>query len=262
MLEKHFGFTHLPFRKEILAPSLFRSQGHTELSGRLRTAIQHCQIAVVTGDTGTGKSTALRAVAHGLLGSGYRFLYTSNPTLSPREMYRQWLRDLHVPPPYTVADARRTLREALGSIRETGQVAAIVVDEAHLLTPALLDDLRMLTNFEMDGASIFALVLCGHPELDAQLSSPRNQAMAQRIGMRYRLGSMTWDETKGYIGHHLQLVGVTHQLITEGAMRQTFQHSHGIARRVNRIVLRSLEMACCHQRHLVDEEMTELALAE
>lgn len=260
MFELHFGFTQPPFRKDLPPQSLFRSQSHVELVARLRQAIERCHIAVATGDAGAGKSTALRAVAQTLGSSGYRFLYTPNPTLSARDLYRQWLRDLHMPPPYALAEARRVLREALVGGRETGKTTVLVVDEAHLLSPAMLDELRMLTNFEMDGAAVFALVLAGHPELDQVLSTPRNQALAQRIGLRLRVGSMTWDETKGYIVHHLEVAGVTRPLFTDGAMRQVFQHSHGIPRRVNKLALKALDLAFCHQKQLVDEEALELAL--
>jgi type II secretory pathway predicted ATPase ExeA len=260
VFEQHFGFTQPPFRKDLPPASLFRSEGYVELVTRLRQAAERCHIAVLTGDAGAGKSTALRSVAQ-ILGSGsYRFLYTANATMSARDLYRQWLRDLHMPPPYMLAEARRVLREALVSSRETGKTTVLIVDEAHLLSPAMLEELRMLTNFEMDGAAVFALVLAGHPELDQVLSTPRNQALAQRVGLRLRLGSMTWDETKGYIAHHLQVAGVSHPLLTEGAMRQVFQHSHGIPRRVNKLTLKALDLAHCHQKQLVDEELVELAL--
>lgn len=262
MFEQHFGFTQPPFRKDLPAQSLFRSEGHLELVARLRLAAERCHIAVVTGDAGAGKSTALRAVAQTLGLGGYRFLYTANPTVSARDLYRQWLRDLRMPPPYTAAEARRALREALVSSREAGKVTVLIVDEAHLLPPAMLDELRMLTNFEMDAAPVFALVLAGHPELADVLSLTRIQALAQRVGVRYHLGSMTWDETKAYVAHHCQVAGVTHALLTDGAMRQVFQHSHGIPRSVNRLVLRVLELAYCRQQQLVDEETVELALAE
>lgn len=262
MFEQHFGFTQPPFRKDLPPHSLYRSQGHVELTTRLRLAAERCHIAVVTGDAGAGKSTALRAVAQTLGLGGYRFLYAANPTLSARDLYRQWLRDLRVPPPYTAAEARRVLREAMVSSRETGKVTALVVDEAHLLAPAMLEELRMLTNFEIDAAPVFALILAGHPELAHVISSPRCQALAQRVGVRYHLGSMTWDETKAYVLHHFQLAGVTHPLVTDGAMRQVFQHSHGTPRSINRLILRTLELAYCHQQQLVDEEAVELALAE
>jgi type II secretory pathway predicted ATPase ExeA len=109
VFEQHFGFTQPPFRKDLPPPSLYRSQGHVELTTRLRLAAERCHIAIVTGGAGAGKSTALRAVAQTLGLGGYRFLYT-----------------------------------------------ALIVDEADLLAPAMLEELRMLTNFEMDAAPVFA----------------------------------------------------------------------------------------------------------
>lgn len=103
MFEQHFGFTQPPFRKDLPPPSLFRSQGYVELVTRLRQAVERCHIAVVTGDAGAGKSTALRSVAQTLGSGSYRSLYTANATMSARDLYRQWLRDLHMPPPYMLA---------------------------------------------------------------------------------------------------------------------------------------------------------------
>lgn len=263
MFESHFGFTQAPFRKDLPHSLLFPSQGYEELVARLRYAIERAQIILVTGDTGAGKSTAIRAVCQSLSPAHYRFLYVANPTMGPRDLYRDLLREIQIEPAWTTTDARRMLREAFVAERDQmGRIPVLVIDEAHLLKPAMLDEIRTLTSFEMDARPVFALVLAGHPDLARTLARKPHEAMSQRIGLRYHVTGMTWDETRKYVVHHLKVAGVERPLFTDGALRQLFQYSQGLPRKINGLALRSLETAFLRKHELVDESTLEIVLAE
>jgi type II secretory pathway predicted ATPase ExeA len=263
MFEAHFGFTQTPFRKDLPHSALFPSQGHQELVARLRYAVERAQIILVTGDIGAGKSTAIRAVYQSLSPAQYRFLYVANPTMGARDMYRELLREMQIEPAWTTADSRRLLREAFVAERDqVGRIPTLILDEAHALKQAMLDELRMLHNFEIDARPVFALVLAGHPDLARTLTRKPFEALNQRIGLRYHITGMPWDETRQYVGHHLKVAGVERPLFTEGALRQLFQYSQGVPRKINSLALRALETAYFRKHELVDESTLEIVLAE
>src|SRR5690606_8387210 len=124
----------------------------------------------------------------------------------------------HIEPPYTTPDARRVARDALTRLRREGQTPVLLVDEAQLPTPAMLEELRLMTNFEMDARSVFALILCGLPHLNRRLAVQTHASLAQRIGVRYHLVGMGREETKAYVAHHLKLVGVERALFADEAL--------------------------------------------
>lgn len=262
MFEKHFGFSMTPFRKDIPPMALYPSRGHRELVARLTQAIPRAEIICVTGDIGAGKSTAIRAAQQGLSAALYRFIYVPNPGMVARDLYHELLREMGLQPPWSTTGARRQLRDTFQALREDGRTPVVVLDEAHKLPPALLDELRMLTNFNMDSTPIFSLVLAGHPDLSRLLSRRGNEALAQRIGCRFHLTGMDWDEMRAYVAHHLKLAGVTRPVFTEDALRLLFQHSQGIPRRVNGLALQALEVAFLQEKELLDVATLELITAD
>jgi len=262
LLEQHFGFNTQPFRKDIPPLALYPSRGHRELVTKLTQAIPRAEIICVTGDIGAGKSTAIRAAQQNLNAALYRFIYVPNPGMVARDLYQELLREMGVQPPWRTPAARRQLRDTFQALREDGRTPVMVLDEAHKLPPALLDELRMLTNFNMDSTPVFAMVLAGHPDLSRLLSRRGNEALAQRIGCRFHLTGMDWEELKAYVAHHLQLAGVTRPIFTDDALRQLFQHSQGVPRRVNSLALQALEVAYLQEKELVDLSILELVTAD
>lgn len=262
LFEKHFGLSSTPFRKDIPPLALFPSRAHRELVTRLAQAIPRAEIMCVTGDIGAGKSTALRAAQHTLSPALYRFIYVPNPNMAARDLYQELLRELGVQPPWSTTSARRQLRDAFQALREDGRTPVVILDEAHKMPPGLLDEIRTLTSFNLDSTPVFALVLAGHPDLSRLLSRRGNEALSQRIGFRFHLTGMDWDETKAYIAHHLNLAGVVRPVFSEDALRLLFQHTQGIPRRVNSLALQALEVAYLQQHELVDLTTMELVTAD
>ena len=150
MFEAHFGFHHTPFGKDLLPEQLYSSTAFRELKERLRYAIERVRIMAVTGEVGAGKSTTLRAVTAQLPTALYRFMYLPKPINSPRDLFRELLQVLRIDPPWMAADARLRLREALETMKRDGLTPVLIQDEAQALTGATLEELRMLTSFDMD----------------------------------------------------------------------------------------------------------------
>ncbi len=166
MYEQYFGLSETPFTRHIPVTHLYGSQAHEELVARMQYVVQTRGFGVVTGEIGSGKSTAIRALFRKPDGSRYRLLYLSAASLNPRGFYRGLLEQLGLKAAFQRADCKRQLDRALMELWETQRRKTVVlIDEAHLLSPAMLEEVRFLSNHQMDSMSPLALLLVGQPEL-------------------------------------------------------------------------------------------------
>ena len=138
----------------------------------------------------------------------------------------------------------------------------IVCDEAHLLSGPELEELRFLTNSEMDSSSSFALILVGQPSLRQRLKLGTNSALDQRVSLRYALTSMTKSETHEYVSHHVKLAGRTDALFSDDAISLIHQVSRGLPRSINNYARQALVAAYANKSAIVDEKSVRHAVAE
>ena len=137
-----------------------------------------------------------------------------------------------------------------------------MVDEGHLLSTEQLEELRLLTNTEMDARSPFACVLLGQPTLRRRIRLGAFAALDQRIALRYELAGMDLQETAGYVKHHLQLAGRSDPLFSDDATALIHQTSRGIPRAVNNLAVQALVAAFADGKQIVDESSVRAAVTE
>jgi type II secretory pathway predicted ATPase ExeA len=261
VFEAYFGFEQPPFGRDLDAKSLFDSQGHRELLSRLEYAAQHRQFALMTGEVGSGKTTAVRALAAGLNPAKYRVLYISDSALTPRNFYWEALLQLEQKPCFMRGDAKRQFQRVILDLYENQRkTPVVIVDEGHLLSKEMLEEIRFLTNFRMDSFSPMSLILVGQPELRRILQMQVYEAIVQRLGVRFHLPGMEREETHDYIQHRLKVAGVTNPLFTEDAVDLIHEYSGGIARKVNNVCTACLLDAFAQRRNLVDDRMVRTIL--
>jgi len=253
--ESFFGFTRTPFGRDLPPDQLFPSQDHLEALARLNWAVMQRGLALLTGDVGSGKSTCLRALRAALDPLRSRWLYLPNPLLPSRGLYRQLLLGLGVEPRYHKSDTVNQLAQTLWSVFEQGKTPVVVIDDAHLLPEATLQELRLLTNFDMDSACPMALILVGQTPLRDRLRLSCYDHITQRLTVRYHMRGLTAPETREYIAHHLKVAGRTSPLFTPEAIEEIFQYARGIPRRVNHVCANSLLAAFIEQKDLVDQKL-------
>ena len=138
----------------------------------------------------------------------------------------------------------------------------LVIDEAHLLTPEQLEELRLLTNAELDSKSPFAGLLVGQPTLARSLRMGVFAALDQRIATRYALKPMDLGESASYLRHHLALVGRTDPLIADDAVARLHRVANGLPRALNNAAIAALMAAASEGKALVDETCAKKAVAE
>ena len=140
------------------------------------------------------------------------------------------------------------------SYKEQRKKTLLVIDDAHLVEDNLLEDLRLLTNFELDSADPLILLFVGHPSLRARLRKPIHQALLDRIQLHYRLEGLSASETDDYIDFHLQAAGSTRDAFTPEARQAIFEYAQGIPRRINAVALAALKKSSGRKIKPVDAE--------
>ena len=206
---------------------------------------------------------ALRAAVAALDPTRHQVIYIANPAFGTRGLYVTIVRALGAQPRYLKAELMAQASDLLAAeTAERHRRVVVICDESHLLQPDQLEELRLLTNSEMDSASPFAAILAGQPTLNRQLRMGMFAALDQRITVRYQMKGMTPDETAGYIRHHLEQAGRTAELFTDEAVAQIHQAARGKPRTVNNICTAALIATAGAGKNLAGHASARAAIAE
>lgn len=262
MNSPYFNFTREPFSRELAPGEVFTSKGHRELLARLKHAIETGSLAVITGQVGSGKSTALRAVMHSLDASRYRYLYLASSELTPSEFYKNLLYQINVRPGRSFSENKRLTTQNMLELYQKGIKPLVVIDEGQELTVPMLSELRFVLNYQTDSFSPLTVILSGQPQLAETLRLQVLECIRQRITVHYRLPCLEEGEISAYILHHLKIAGGDKQIFTEDAMKLIYQFSKGIARRINNICRYALVAAVGSDKPVIDVEAVQKALED
>jgi type II secretory pathway predicted ATPase ExeA len=225
----HFGLARTPFGKRIAAKDLFARQAHAEAVARISFCVAETALGVITGDVGAGKTVALRAAVAGLDPTRHQVIYIANPAFGTRGLYVTIVRALGAAPRYLKAELMAQASDLLAAeTAERHRQVVVICDEAHLLQPGQLEELRLLTNSEMDSASPFAGILAGQPTLNRQLRMGMFAALDQRIATRFSIKPMDLAESAAYLRHHLALAGREEPLFADDAIARLHRVASGL----------------------------------
>ena len=242
---------------------LHRHRAHAEAVARITYLVQERALGVVTGEVGAGKTVAALAATSALDPTRHTIIYLANPAVGTRGVYQAIIRALGAVPRFHKAALIHQAGELLAAEEaERGRRVVLVVDEGHLLSTEQLEELRLLTNIEMDARSPFACVLLGQPTLRRRIRLGAFAALDQRIALRYELAGMDLQETAGYVKHHLQLAGRSDPLFSDDATALIHQTSRGIPRAVNNLAVQALVAAFADGKQIVDESSVRAAVTE
>jgi type II secretory pathway predicted ATPase ExeA len=260
---QHFGFTRTPFSKSLAASELFSREPHQEAVARILHCIQESALGVITGAVGAGKTVAARAARSTLDPARYQVIYISNPAFGTRGLYVTVVRALGATPRFFKAEVMAQAQELLAAEeQDRHRRVVIVLDEAHLVSPAQLEELRLLTNADMDSRSPFAGILIGQPSLNQQLRNGLFSALDQRIATRFHIPPMDLGDSTAYLRHHLALAGRSDQLFADDAIVRLHRLSNGIPRALNNAAVSALIAAASDSKDIVDDASAKKAVAE
>jgi type II secretory pathway predicted ATPase ExeA len=263
MYPKHFGLSRLPFTNEIEADDLFPSGSLNELQIRLSHLVELRGIGLVTGDSGSGKTSACRKKIASLHTGLYRVLYVPLSTGNAMDLYKTIAWELGLPTERSRAALYKQIRTEVTRLCQEARCRPIlIIDEAHHLRSEVLEDLRLLTNYAMDSDNRLCLLFIGQPELRRRLGLAAHEALGQRIVVRYHVAGLTRDELPPYLTHLLRLAGTELPLFEPAAMEAIFQATSGLPRKLNLLAHHALMAAALAKAKTVSIEHVQAALPE
>ncbi len=263
MWESFFGFKKTPFSDSPDAKQLFDSGAWNQVRTRLEFLANHHGAGLLTGEVGSGKSTAARAFTATLNPNLYKILYVHFSAGSALDLLRQVARELNLEPAHCRGDLVRQIAEAVVRLNQSKKQHPILIcDEAQLLPHPALEQLPLLLNFDMDSSRYLTLLLVGQPLLRRTLSLQMHEALRQRISVQYHLEGLTREELDAYLAHQLKTAGVSQPLFDDTARQGLYQATKGIPRKVNKLALTALRMAASRKMQMVNETLLLDATSE
>jgi general secretion pathway protein A len=266
MYAAHFGLSREPFS---LAPDprfLFLSDRHREALAHLLYGVRGGGgFVLLTGEIGAGKTTVARGFLE-QLPPGCVVAWVFNPQLSELDLLQTLAGEFGLP---ALAGTDRTslkahidaLNRFLLAVHARGEQALVVIDEAQALQPAVLEQLRLLTNLETAERKLLQIVLIGQPELRGRIAGI--EQLAQRVVARFHLGALDEGETSQYVEHRLGVAGLRGPLpFDAAALRALHRHSAGVPRRINLLADRALLGAYGQGQRQVGRALVERAAGE
>jgi general secretion pathway protein A len=237
MYIEFYGLKELPFALTPDPRFIFFTPSHTEVMANLHYGIESGKgLIVVTGEVGTGKTTMLRWVMQ-RLDRTVMVAYIFNPRLSITEFYQHLAKLFDIRNWETKSDLLFELGKVLSARHSRGLRTVLIVDEAHGLSPQVLEEIRLLCNFESDTAKQLQIVLTGQPELREVLNYPELRQLKQRVALRCEIKALpNVEETTHYIKSRLQVAGAAFtDIFSPGAVDYIFRCTAGIPRAINNL---------------------------
>jgi type II secretory pathway predicted ATPase ExeA len=240
MFEEFFGLATKPFGKTPDPSFLFESRQHKEALARLEYAVEEKELALLVGDIGSGKTTLSRALID-RVGESRPVVLLINPRLTPTQLLKSIAKGLGIEPARFRHELLDQIHTKLFELYEEKREPVLMIDEAQLIpSKATFDEIRLLTNFQLDDQNLLSVVLIGQPELEARLDRTAYEPLRQRIGMRYSLGPLSLEETVEYIEHRIRVAGGSRNPFDRNAMEEIHLLSGGIPRLINTLATTAL----------------------
>jgi type II secretory pathway predicted ATPase ExeA len=261
-----FSMERMPFTNNIGTEFLFQNSMQDDIKHKLRLTVESNSFALLTGQPGTGKSTALRSFTSTLSPEQYCVFYVSISNASPRWLYSVPLESLGIKAHLYVNDARKQFHEELKTqINTYKRKVVMIIDEAHLLTQsyrkyAILEEIRFLLNGDpYDSGSLLSLILTGQTEICQTLQDDRCKAITQRIVYICQTRPLLEEQVGPYIAAHLRWAKVTDRIFTPEAVKTIARLSEGYPRLINKLCIHALNYAGLNSEKTVNEHHVELA---
>ncbi|MBI5416061.1 MAG: AAA family ATPase [Candidatus Omnitrophica bacterium] len=264
MYHKFYGFKEAPFNMTPSSRFFYESAKHIEALNTLIYAIESRKgFVVITGDIGSGKTTVCRTLLNKLDARTQTALVT-NTHISGKDLLCAILEDLGVE--YTPGSKARLLSRLnaylIQQLRDDHNVV-LIIDEAQNLKPAVLEEVRMLSNLETENEKLIQIIFLGQPELKKKLALPRLEQLRQRISVFYHLTPLSREDARHYILHRLKVASKSdRKYFTDEALELIGRYSKGVPRLINQICDSALLNGFIYDKEVVDRALMEEVIHE
>ncbi len=259
MYKEFFGLEDTPFTLTPDPRFIVFTPSYNEVLASLYYGLENAKgLIVLTGEVGTGKTTALRWILR-RLDSSVLAAYVFNPRLSIDEFYHHVTQLLGIRDWNNKAELLAEMGTVLEERHRRGLRTVLIIDEAHELSDYVLEEIRLLMNFESDNAKHLQIVLTGQPELREKLNQPNLRQLKQRVALRCKMHQLpNVDEIERYITERLLIAGSSEpNIFTPGAIDFIFQCSEGIPRQINNLCDNAMLAAYAAGEQVIGRQIIE-----
>jgi general secretion pathway protein A len=262
----YWNLRERPFEPTWDTRFFFQSRDHDEALNRLTFLVgeRTMLFGMLTGEIGCGKTLTRAVFSERLDPRRFCVCTQENSAFSFSELLGLVLEDLDGNP----ADAGQTkyarverLKKVINRVHMEGRHLVLIFDEAQDMTPATLNELKLLTNLNRAGQSFLTIVLVGQPELRPLVASL--PPIDQRVSLRFHLNALDQEDSRNYIRHRLKVAGhLTGELFTPDAVERAYQMTLGVPRELNRVAKLALEFAWVKEYQQVNQKAVEAVLRD
>ena len=259
MFLTHFNMTQNPFTERPPIEWLLKDERTAQGLARLEYFAQEGLVALILGQTGLGKSSLLRLFLNTLPNNRYNTRYLCLTHLNARGLLRLIVTELGEAPAY---GKDRLFTQILERVRKTDTPTILILDEAHLIDPEALVDLRLLLSSAVDEGPPLRIVLSGQEPLRSLLTRASHADLQNRITVRYRLVPFSEEQSAAYIDARVRLSGASEKLFEPEAKTSIHQYAAGVPREINSIATACLIQAAAQDGKKIGEPLVNQIMAE
>ena len=261
-LTSRYGLEFNPFLKNS-KEILFKNREYDEALFRLNYLAETRGFGLLTASPGRGKTTVVRNWSASLNPSLYKVVYTCLSTLTVNDFYRSLAGLLGAQPAYKKTENFRHIQDEITRLTlDKRKTPVIIIDEANYISNSVLNDLKMLFNFEMDSRDRAVVLLVGLPQLTNTLKLTIHEPLRQRIIMNYNIDGFTKEEGREYIECKLNGAGCHQQVFDDAAIEAILNASDGIARTINNICNEAMVIGHAQNQNLITADTVMKAINE
>ena len=257
LFKDYYGFSKNPFDKQSLSEKdAFHSKDYKEMTSRLAFLNGTRGIGVFTSAPGFGKTYALRCFAKSLDRNLNEMAYVCLSTVSLMEFYRQLCAALGIDALGRKPAMFRAIQDRLFHLfKEKRKPFLLICDEAHELSTNILNDLKLIMNYDFDSLNCFTLVLIGEPHLNKNLEKSIHEALRQRIAIHYSFAGLSDSETEQYLRHKLRIAGAPESILGDGTLPAIIGFANGCPRLIDNLMNEALLLGAQLDKKFLDTEV-------
>ncbi len=261
MYTRFYNLNEEPFNLTPDPKFLYLGESHRKALTLLAYGVRKRKgFMVMTGEVGTGKTTLLHALLRNL-DENTKTVFIFNPMVGARSFFKFVCFELGIQVKHqTKGDFLLEIYQFLVESYDKEKPVVMIIDEAHDLTPSLLEEIRLLSNFEKAEDKLIQIILVGQPELSYTLNQPKCLPLKQRIGLWFYINPLNRKETAEYITSRLYKAGMGTTCYTEKAVDEISAYSKGIPRLINILCDHSLTVGYAMERKRIDEKIVKEAI--
>jgi len=260
MFWNHFRMTTQPFSERIPVERILKDERITQGLARLQYLLTDGTIALLTGQTGAGKSSLIKLFLQSIESSNnFRPVYLYITDVRITSLLKLIVSGLGEKPKHTKG---LVFSQIVEITKNSNATVVLIIDEGQLLTSEALTDIRLLVSSALDDAPPMKIILSGQEHLRQILRRPALADLLHRISVRYNLSSFTKLQTSTYIDHHLRAVGANEKIFDQQVKDLIHEFTGGLPRQINNIATACLIQASIQKAQKVDQLIFSQAIAD